>query len=146
MNAYQLANLADVQSPDSLESPGAQWLVQVASYADEIDASEEYWQDEVSEAADSVVPIYTHNRWQVFVDLCAYTEDVNDIDPGASADMNDRAGLALYMIAERLLVALVEAKAEEAEDDWTREYGAERDHESYTVDEHYTVEYIEDGE
>lgn len=116
MNAYQLAHMADVQSPDSLESPGAEWLVQVASYADELESGD---QDDITQAADSVVPIYTHNRWQVFVDLCAYTEDITDLS--ASPDMTDQAGVALYMIAERLLTALVdalvEAKAEDGDDD-----------------------------
>jgi hypothetical protein len=122
MNAYELAHMAGVTSPDSLESPGAQWLVQVASYADELGdelaADNEHLSDDITEAADSVVPVYTHNRWQVFVDLCAYTEDIEEYSAQDSdMTMTTQAGIALYLIAERLLTALVEAKSEQAADE-----------------------------
>jgi hypothetical protein len=50
------------------------------------------------------VPIYTHERWQVFVDLQAYQEDVSEY--GDADDLTNAAGVALYMIAERLVHAL----------------------------------------
>lgn len=104
---WQLARLADVADPDTPESPGARWLQQVASLADELN---EYYneceqKDAVTEAADSLVPVYTHERWRVFCDLAAYNEDTSDY--GQPADMTEGAGVALYMVAERLLSALV---------------------------------------
>ena len=106
MNAYELANLADVSSPDSLESPGALFLlslgVSVSEYADEDGDLD----DIAGDIADQCVPIYTHERWQTFVDLAAYQEDVTDFGP--LEDMTTAAGVALYMIGVRLVGALVE--------------------------------------
>ncbi len=104
---WQLARLADCADPDSLESPGAEWLKMVASSADDIEDPET-----IGEVADSCVPVYTHNRWQVFVDLAAYQEDPTDLGADAE-DMTQCAGVCLYLIAERLLGAL----ATEADDD-----------------------------
>ena len=105
---WTLAGMAGVASPDSLTSPGAEWLELVAAYL--VGAAEElaeavYPEDMIYEMADGLVPIYTHERWQVFVDLAAYTEDITDFGP--IDDMEQAAGVALFMIAERLLTALV---------------------------------------
>lgn len=98
---WQLAGLADVHSPDSLTSPGAAWLEQVAR---SLDDSDDWTEDTAHELADDVVPIYTHERFQVFVDICAYQEDVTEFGP--IGDMEQAAGVALYMIAVRLIDAL----------------------------------------
>jgi hypothetical protein len=108
--AWQLARLADVTDPDSPTSPGAVWLDRVAGLADDIEPSETsdgYRADAITEAADSAVPIYTHERWQVFVDLAAYNEDVTELG-AESSDLTACAGIALFMIAERLLTALLD--------------------------------------
>jgi hypothetical protein len=70
----------------------------------------------LTEEADGCVPVYTHQRWQTFVDLCAYQEDTDEL-AGADSDMSDRAGIALYMIAERLIRALVELFADDDADE-----------------------------
>ncbi len=62
--------------------------------------------------ADGAVPVYTGERWAVFADLAAYNEDPGDIG-GWPADLTDAAGVALYVIAERLALALVESWGEE---------------------------------
>lgn len=69
-------------------------------------------EEELREVADGAVPVYTGERWAVFADLAAYNEDPGDIG-GWPADLTDAAGAALYMIAERLALALVESWAEE---------------------------------
>ena len=102
---WTLAGMADVGSPDSVTSPGALWLQRVAGAASELEADRDG--DDVAELADSLVPIYTHERWQVFVDLAAYNEELDDLG-GPSGDMTNDAGAALYMIAERLLMAVAE--------------------------------------
>lgn len=123
-NVFQLARMAEVQSPDSATSPGAEWLASVERDARDlienhkdsttgIDVDD--YHDEITEYADNAVPVYTHNRWEVFVDLCAYTEDVTEF--GEPEDMTAAAGVALYMIAERLIRAIVEAEAESSDDD-----------------------------
>ena len=58
------------------------------------------------EVADGAPNCYTYTRWQEFVDLGAYREDVTDFGP--IENMTDAAAVALYMIAARLYDALVE--------------------------------------
>lgn len=115
-NAYELANMADVAGPDGPSSPGAEWLENVASVANDIlvdhDRADDY-PDDITEAADQTVPTYTHERWQVFVDLAAYNEDVTELGP--VDDLTTAAGVALYMIAERLIRAIIEDQADQAE-------------------------------
>lgn len=107
MNPYQLAHLAGVSSPDSIESPGARWLERI--YTDYLDMLEDYDgadidDDDIYERADSIVPIYTYEVWQVFVDLAAYQED--EVELSLFEDMEKAAMAALYYIAVRLYVAL----------------------------------------
>ncbi len=110
-NAYQLASMAGVISPDSLESQGALFLLSIAE-----DYTDRYYEgsmdeDTIYEIADNAVPIYTHERWEVFVDLAAYMEeDQTGFEPG---DMTSAAGVALYAIAERLVQALMDEREEE---------------------------------
>ncbi len=120
LTTYHLANLADCASPDARDaygcipsadaspSPGAVFLRDVADAYDGArdDLSEHpYPEDLLHELADGAVPIYTHSRWQTFTDLCAYNEDLTEYG-APPADMTDAAGLALYIIARRLLEAL----------------------------------------
>lgn len=114
---WQLAHLADCGSPDDLDSAGAIFLRSVASAADEIidtyreekTPEDRYdYDSEIHQAADNAPDVYTHQRWLEFVDLAAYQENLDDLG-GTSGDMERDAGVALYIIAERLLHALVEA-------------------------------------
>lgn len=108
---YELANLAEVASPDSPTSPGAEWLLAIASEAGEI-IGEDFEPlaelgDVIRERADAIVPVYTYERWQVFVDLAAYSEDVGEYGDVDGGDLTRSvAGVALLIIAERLLHAL----------------------------------------
>lgn len=109
MNTYQLARVAKVSGPDSPTSPGAKWLEDVQFATREaIDyAKGEFSDDDVFELADSLVPIYTYERWQVFVDLAAWQEDVDDLYIGdRDNDLTTIAGIALYQIASRLILAI----------------------------------------
>ena len=112
-NRFQLARLADVADPDSAESPGANFLRHVAEEYEEHaaycrDNGVPIDPDDFYQFADSAVPIYTHERWQVFTDLCAYAEvDDGEIDGlPLSGDLTEQAGQVLYGIALRLLYAL----------------------------------------
>ena len=131
LNAYQLARMADTRCPDTLESPGAEFLtgirrdvVERLESALEACSEEELADlayvnfaeafndsDEAHEVADNAPSIWTHTRFQQLVDLCAYQEDVSEL-AGDETDMEKLAGIALYMVAERLVNALVSEVAE----------------------------------
>ena len=67
--------------------------------------------DDIAEVADSAPSVYTAARWAQFADLAAWNEDIADYGP--LDDLTASAGVALYMIAERLAAALVERWGEE---------------------------------
>jgi hypothetical protein len=116
-SAYELATYADCQSPDTLDSPGAQYLVAVRdAMVRAISDGEIMWEgasamvaaptdrgDVISQIADDAHLIYTHNKWQAFTDLCAYqrADDVAE-DMGEPGGMDQWADLCLYSIAEDL--------------------------------------------
>lgn len=100
MNAYMLARLADCMDPDRPDSPGSLFLEAVwESY------EEGMTEDDVFETVDSMIPVYTHDRWMTFVDLGAYQEEVETDTRG---DMTQMAAVALFQIGERLLFARLE--------------------------------------
>lgn len=106
-NAYRLADLAECTQPDTLESPGAKWLELVRDgVLDQWNEFKEsiYPEDMVFEVADSLVPIYTNEIWEIFVDLGAYREG-NDL--GITDDTTKVAQVALLRIAERLINAIL---------------------------------------
>lgn len=126
---WQLAHMADCASPDAHDgigfdyeegaqdgSPGADFLRHVEDTVlerlDDCETDED--PDDIAwEVADYCVPIYTHERWRVFVDLAAWDEDPGTY--GTPDDMTDAAGVALMEIGRRLASALIE-KAHEDED------------------------------
>jgi len=139
LTTWHLANLAGCGSPDRPDgigvsppadlstvdpSPGALFLRSVADDTAEriayhfadldpagCDLAREL-EGEVQEVADAAPSVYTFTRWQEFTDLAAWQEDATEL--GASADdLTGAAGVALYVIAERLALALVDAWAEE---------------------------------
>ena len=118
--------------PAATGSAGAQFLRAVEDDARELfddlredfDGEAEDWADYVEqnadysggvhEIADGAPDIYTHGRWAQFFDLAAYNEDMGDIGEltGSGADMTQAAGVALYLIAQRLVWALLSEWAE----------------------------------
>lgn len=114
-NAYQLANLADVSSPDAPDSPGALMLLLVQSAVWELlraesDSDADVLRDMVGQEIDGVAPsIYTHEKWQQFTDLAAWEEDLSEwVGPGSDYDMDRLSNLALWQIGERLAYRLIE--------------------------------------
>lgn len=115
--AFALARLAECYSPDSPDSPGARFLDSIeADYRDRRDEGSYDEDDTPHEIADNAVPVYTHERWQTFVDLGAYEEDTTDLGDDGS-DLTQSAATALYMIAERLVRALHDEIGDETADD-----------------------------
>lgn len=105
LNAYQLARLAECPGPDSLTSHGARFLERVQDDYREAVEDERYDDDTAHEIADGAVPIYTHEMWLTFVDLCAYQEDPSELGYDGS-DMDKDGSACLYIIAQRLVYAL----------------------------------------
>jgi hypothetical protein len=144
LTTWHLANLADCGSPDRPDrygltdapaelpepSAGALFLRSVADgYRD---ARDYYLLDDgatladwcaatagaadAHEVADAAPSVYTFTRWQEFVDLAAWQEDVSEMTDG-SDDMTTAAGICLYLIAERLFRALVDEDRETIDDE-----------------------------
>lgn len=114
LSAYGLSNMADCGALDALDSVGASMLARVrdevtSKIEDGVFTFAEGHGDDyevIHEIADNAPAVYTHARWQEFVDLCAYDQEC---DTGEwPADLFQLAGVALYQIAERLCVALVD--------------------------------------
>lgn len=119
-----LASMADCGSPDSNTSPGAEFLRGIANDMPDvmarIDAGEDM-SDVASQTADNAPDYRTHTRWQEFTDLTAWQEDISEFGGSLHRDedlTNTVAGVALYIIAERLVYALIEeARSQEENDD-----------------------------
>jgi hypothetical protein len=110
LTAYQLARLADCTDPDTLVSPGAQFLLEVRDDVLQTFLEDNWSSDTYATVwgiADNAVPVMTHDIARVFVDLCAYREDLDELSPGTN-DMVKLMQLAVYQIGERLAGALLE--------------------------------------
>lgn len=122
LNVFHLSDRADCASPENLGSAGAHFLDAVRNDAvdllESLDAdgvqsfvlygTDGDLSDDISERADSAVPIYTHQLWATFVDLAAYNEDATELGADAS-DLDQCARTCLYLIADRLLRTLIDA-------------------------------------
>lgn len=148
LSTWHLANLAGCGSPDRPDgigvsppadlstvdpSPGAKFLRSVAddtaeriAYHFAGDDPRQYdpadladmLAEELAEVADGAPSVYTHTRWEQFTDLAAWNEDTAEYGVPED-DLTASAGVALYVIAERLALALVES--------WAGELAAEVD-------------------
>ena len=110
METWELVQLAGCATPDA-HMDGERWLRNVQDATREAIAycTEHDAELNVHEVADGSVPVYTRDVWAVFTDVCAWLEDLDGyVDP--AADMTDRARVALYLIAERLVTGLAEAE------------------------------------
>jgi hypothetical protein len=121
-NAYELANDADVTTPDSPESYGATFLLSIQDYVLEMIETVVEGQDETTgddlrnnvwSAIDGSVPIYTYQKWMTFVDLAAWQEDASEMF-GSDVVKVDEAldqlsDIALNQIADRLAYRLIES-------------------------------------
>jgi hypothetical protein len=133
IDAYRLASMAEVHSPDTRESSGAQFLTGIrdsvveqldyycnGDYADADDASG--FIDSVrqlspfdGEIQDGAPSIWNYERMRQLVDLAAWDEDTNEF--GDSPDIITAAGYALYAVAGRLVDALLQEVADVDEED-----------------------------
>jgi hypothetical protein len=103
--AYRLANMAGCAGPDSATSAGADFLQEIADAVIERLEDGSFDDDTSHEIADSAIPVYTNDVWRTFADLCAWVEDPTELGFDGS-DMEQRAKVCLYIIAERLVSAI----------------------------------------
>lgn len=111
MRLFDIADLAGMPTTPDTGSDGAEWLER--TWRDAIDAVED-GSYPVEEFADSAVPIYTHELWQIWTDCDGFHassdtmdyflssgeagRDLNKIAQGACYDW----AMRLYFSAERL--------------------------------------------
>ena len=105
MNAYALARLAECLDPQNLTSPGGLFLTNVRDMVLEMIADDDITERRVWEIADNAPDVYNHARMQEFTDLGAWQEDITDYTE-PTGDIIKDAGMALLIIAERLVRAL----------------------------------------
>jgi hypothetical protein len=122
----------DACGDDGEWSAGAEWCDTVFVTAREAWDQERFEHDSdrndhdvASELADSVTPVLTHNRWLVFVDLCAYTSDHAEESETRGGTMTDMAGGVLYDMANDAIVALVEGWREDLSADTCADCGSD---------------------
>ena len=127
---HRLARTADCSCPEGAERAGAAFLdsvfsdflctaqndLDVSGGDDATDIRRTLERFEWHEAADGAVPIYTHRKWQTFVELGAYDEDVSDLIDSRKVTGEDVANAALYIIADRLLRSLSEELADKCDE------------------------------
>jgi len=122
-SAYQLSgqDLAGCGTPDELDSPGAGFLTRVRDNVVEavenglLTDGDPY--DVVHEIADGAPAVYTYEMWTQFLDLSAYLEDPSELLGDGIKDMDQAAGVCLYIIAERLARVLIDALIEDQDED-----------------------------
>lgn len=136
-SAYALSRQAEVEAPDSKTSAGADFLDtvrgavldQVQFHAikggEELSTVAERLEEDAWEIATSAVPEVSVERWDIFRDLAAWTEDVSDIlnNSKTITGLSDLAGLVLYGIADRLVRSLLRDIKEEGEGVYAKRTG-----------------------
>ncbi len=90
------------------DGAGAQYLLAVvSSLLEAIDYEpDEDRSDQAHYAADSNISVYTHEQWDTFHDLTAWSEDLDEIG-GATTDITSNAVAAIYLIGSRLAHSVV---------------------------------------
>lgn len=110
-----MANHMGCASPDSPTSPGAVWLTHIHDAVVEAYENGQFdgQDDDVAfELADSLVPVYTADVWEVFVNLAGYSgvDDVTVMQAGE--DMTDFAKRVLCAMFETAVHGWVEERQE----------------------------------
>ena len=103
-----VVNLAECFYPDT--EAGEDFIKSIELSAQEIcvynpDVPLDRLDDAIHEAADSIVPVYNHQRMVVLTDVGAYREDISDF--GDFEDVIQAAGVALYLLARRGIEAVL---------------------------------------
>lgn len=108
---WELADMTSAMNPNTATSAGAKWLVDVHNAWANVRKSYGYIDLMVFETADGIVPVSDYDCWEVFTDLGAWQIDLSDYSPSLE-DLTSVARLALYAIAEELIIALENGETE----------------------------------
>ena len=114
LNSHQLAYLAGTSSPDSHNSPGANYLDRLRdticdSYRYAAERNDTFDSDDLHQIVDGCIPVYTHELWATFTDLAAYEQDVRDYGYEFDPDRPEQyPATALYMVGMALASDLME--------------------------------------
>ena len=112
---YKLADESGLSRPDSNDSAGAEWLKEVwerAVHLRDLKKDENVYdiEDLIHEEADASVPIYTHNLWEVWVDLQGYNHPetyenymIDQMGEMLIRDLNKIPQASLYDAARNIL-------------------------------------------
>lgn len=111
-NDHQLANRADSYAGND-EASAFFYSIRdsVLERAEDIDAEDwdqqmvEDYSGQAHEIADGAPDVYTWTRWQEFAGTQAWQEDLSELG-WEGGDLTEAAGIALYMIAQRLVAEL----------------------------------------
>ena len=125
LNALQLGRLIDV-SPENDEAQSFLTGIRDAVVEMTAEIDPEDWRREMvedysgtgTEIADGAPDVYTWTKWQEFIGLAAWQEDLTDYEIPADVDgyhgaLDAGATLALYAMARRLVTAIAESLAPE---------------------------------
>jgi hypothetical protein len=129
--AWKLARHVSVSDPDTLESPGANFLIKIRdAILDEAERilTADYPEDEVSEIADSAAEVVsTYETWQIFTELELYNWGSSMYGDGDTVKRGEITGYAQSVLWEVVsdlanilygeLTNVVEAANEEADSD-----------------------------
>jgi hypothetical protein len=123
MKRWQLANLADCsadneEAAEFLENIAAD-VVEAAGDVDPDDFAREYvdnYSGRAHEISNRAPCVYTATMWLQFVGTAAHREDITEYVDLTEFDFDKCARVALYIIAERLVNALVNAIADDITD------------------------------
>lgn len=116
---WELYRMADCFQPDGPDSPGNRFLDAVrddcAEHIRTDDMTPETLRDKASELANQAVYDVesrgTYRKWLTFTDLGAWMEDLSETGWGCDGkqdDLSQGAGVALHMIAERLVLTVAQ--------------------------------------
>jgi hypothetical protein len=111
---HELARIAECAEPDSEDSPGARFLIEIADHVIERSGKRVEDYDMLAhEIADFAVVAhpYSHDLWMTFVDLAAYRERdgiTEAAEAVAGGDHDGYAAAMLYSIGHRLARRLLD--------------------------------------
>lgn len=123
---YRLAEIAECAAPDSATSPGAEILEEVRNAVVDAWVSRKFdWETDRNDgdvtpecAEEGIIPVESHQRALLFVDLCAYREENEFTDGTWSGTIEDIMVDAISQITERAARLMIMEIRKDFKDLW----------------------------
>ena len=113
MEYWEIARMAETPStPEGKDSDGAKWLMTCYEVAKDFAENDDaYFMDNAHEIADGLVPIYTSQLWNIWVDCGGYNNDDGQYrdftSHGDTGDMMNRIAMSdCYEWAMNILMSI----------------------------------------